>query len=270
MNNTLHTKRLFVALKELWLANRLLLYTFPLLILLCFAIYYLLPSGIFYNKWFHPEVYPTSAAWAKAILKTPTLGRAIILFLVPLYVVLCTKPTLDRLNKSEIFTLIPISRLERTIALTAFAIAVVILGFVSFVIFDHIIAAWFNKLYYDDMIRYLYKQGDLYPLISDEIAISAIPVKITFRLFMLVLLLPLYFLSMVYFKKNSFLVFGGFLTAIAMFLIFSLRSTVVHETSAISISIEGTLPSIVQILLILGYCILVMVSFYHKLKEKEI
>ncbi|PRD47320.1 hypothetical protein [Sphingobacterium haloxyli] len=271
MNKHVSGIRLVIALKELWISNRILVYSFPLIILFCFAIYYLWPGGIFYEKWFNPKAFSTKEAWSKALLATYTTQRVFILFIIPIYLVICTKPLLDRLNKSERTNLTPITRLERTLGLTLFVIGITCLGVACFTLYDHVIVAWFNKLYYEEAIRYLEAQGDLYPNISRQTVLFPIQINILGIAFMMILLLlPLYFLSLVFFRKNSVILFLGLLVIIMITLAFFLRWLFAHETSHISIPIQGVFPLTLTILLLASYWYLAMATFYHKLKEKEI
>jgi len=271
MNKYLRIKRLAITLKELWISNRMLVFSFPLMILLCIAIFYLWPGGIFYEKWVNPDTFSSQDAWLNALLTTHTTQRVLILFVIPIYLVICTKPTLDKLNKSERTNLTPITRLERTFGLTLFAIGFTCLAFACFILYDHVIAAWFNNLYYEEAIRYLEAHGNLYPKISDRTALYPISTNILGVAFMMIILfLPLYFLSLVFFRKNSFILFLGLLVLIIITLVFFLRWLLVQETSSISIPIKGFFPLTLNILLVVGYWYLAMATFYHKLKEKEI
>lgn len=271
MNKYLSTKRLAITLKELWISNRILIFSFPLIILLCFAIYYLWPGGLFYERWFNHEAFSSTEAWVKTLLTTYTTQRIIILFIVPIYLIICTKPTLDKLNKSERTNLIPITRLERTFILTSFAIGITCLGFVCFILYDHVLVAWFNNLYYEEVLHYLETQGDLYPTINASTTFYAVPTNVLGVVFMMILLfLPLYFLSLVFFRENSFILFLGLLVIIIITLIFFLRWLLVQETSSVSIPLKGTLPLTLHIFLYVSYWCLAMATFYHKLKEKEI
>lgn len=273
MNNTFNIKRFSIAFKELWISNRLLLCSFPLVILTCFAIYYLWPGSIFYNKLFHPEEYRNNGAWEALLSSSYSFyNRTIILLLVPIYVVLCTKPTLDKLNTSARFTLVPINRLERTLALTLFAISVVLIGFTSFGLYDQLITAYTKHLYMGDVYQYLEEQGNLFHSIRKNTALFPISLReLTILFTTVILLLPLYFLSLVFFRKYSFISFLGLFTLIMTIIIFMLRWLLpTYDASVVSVVIHKPLPEVFDSVCVIFTWCLAMASFLHKLKEKEI
>lgn len=270
MNKYLHSKRLSIAFKELWLSNRTYIGSLPLVMLLAFVIYYLWPGSIFYNKIFHANVFPSSDNWIKTTLDFNAVYRAFILFIVPIYVVICTKPFLDKLNRSERTNLIPISRFERTVSLSLFAMGVIGLGVICFVIYDFAFVSWLKHLYYEQALDYLARQGDLYPRIWDKSIFHTIPVRGLSTIFIsMLLLLPLYFLSFVFFKQQSFLLFVGLLAFIWAILL-ALLHQLPRDNHGFSVTLQQGVPTMINIILTLGYWCLAMTSFYYKLKEKEI
>lgn len=271
MNKYLHIKRLSIAFKELWLSNRTFVGSLPLIMLLAFVIYYLCPGSIFYDKIFHANVFLSSDDWIKAALNINAAYRSFILFIVPIYLVICTKPLLDKLNRSERTNLTPISRFERTLSLSLFAIGVICLGIICFIVYDFAFVAWLKHLYYEQALAYLERQGELYPDIWERTIFYTIPVGFVIsRLFIMMLLfLPLYLLSLVFFKKQSFLRFLGLMVIVWAILLSILRQ-LPYDSSVVSIPLKQGVPTTIYILLILSYWSLAIATFYHKLKEKEI
>ncbi|MBD1434831.1 hypothetical protein H8B06_18550 [Sphingobacterium sp. DN00404] len=274
MNNHLHKTRLSIALKELWLSNKTWLFSLPLVMLLLFVIFYLWPGSIFYNKLFHPEMSSSPDAWIEWVLGESVMQRTFILFTVAVYVIVCTSSFLHKLNKSERTNLTPISQLERTLTLTLFAIGVICLGTICFIAYDFAFVSWFRHLYLDQALYYLERQGNLYPDIWDKTIFHTIPVRRTVgMLFQTMLLsLPFYMLSLVFFKKYSFLWFCGLMVVIWVMLVFvlSMMPKVPYDSDTIRITLEHGIPKVTYILLVLGYWCLAMATFYYKLKEKEI
>lgn len=271
MNKYLHSKRLSIAFKELWLSNRTFVGSLPLVMLLAFLIYYLWPGSIFYDKVFRANVFPSSDDWIKAVLNINAAYRLFILIIVPIYLVICTKPFLDKLNRSERTNLTPISRFERTLSLSLFAIGVIFSGIICFVVYDFAFVSWLKHLYYDQALDYLERQGDLYPLVWERSAFYTIPVGFVIsRLFIMMLLfLPLYLLSLVFFKKQSFLRFLGLMVIIWAILL-SVLHQLPRDNHGFSVTLQQGIPTMINIILTLGYWCLAMTSFYYKLKEKEI
>lgn len=271
MNKHLHINRLSIAFKELWLSNRTFVGSLPLVMLLVFMIYYLWPGSIFYDKVFHANVFPSSDDWIKAALNINAPYRAFILFLVPIYLVICTKPFLDKLNNSERTNLTPITVFERMLSLSLFAIGVICFGFICFIVYDFAFVAWLKHLYYEQALDYLARQGELYPYIWETTIFYTIPISFLIsRLFILILLcLPLYLLSLVFFKKQSFLRFLGLMVLIWAILLSVLRQ-LPYDSNTVSITLKQGLPTTMYFILILGYWSLAIATFYHKLKEKEI
>lgn len=262
-----------MAIKELWLSNKTLIISLPPVMLLLFVMFYLLPDGIFYNKLFHPEISSSSDIWIETILNSSTMARTFILFIVPVYVIICTGPFLHKMNKSERTNLTPISYLERTLALALFAIGIICLGTVCFMVYDFAFVSWFKHLYFEQALYYLERQGELYPNIWEKTIFYTIPVSPIRVLFQTMLLsLPFYMLSMVFFKKYSFLWFWGLMVGIWAMLILALSiiQGVPYDGKTFSIALEEGIPRAMYIVLILGYWCLAMATFYYKLKEKEI
>lgn len=273
MHKHLHIKRLSLAIRELWQMNRLLIVSIPFVMLLSFALYYLWPDSVFYNKLFAPDNFPTPDSWIQTLLSKNFGEKVFILVLVPLYLVLCTKPYFDKLNKSERANLMPITHIERTITLTLYGIGIACFTFACFVLYDYVLTSWFRSLYYEDTIAYLERQGDLYPTLYQNSIFFTIPFsKVIVGFFIIILLLlPLYFLSLVFFKKYSFLLFIGVLSGIIVFIVFVLRKWLMSiESPGVLVPLEETLPQILHILLVFVYWSLALGTFYYKLKEKEI
>jgi len=272
MSQNLNLKRLSIALRELWQTNKLKIASIPLIMLIAFAAFYLWPTGIFFKKLFEPRAYAEPDAWIQAVADERSSPKVLLLFLVPLYVVICTKPYLDRLNRSARTTLLPISVPERTAALTLFALAVTALATACFFVYDYALIHWFKSLYQEDVRAYLNRGGGPY-----EIGPSGTLFKPVDSLPMLVavigvfLLLPLYFLSFVFFRRHSFLLFQVLLVGIAAMLSLFLPLTAAEWVSpGISIPLDGLFPRTLHVLLALAYWGFAMGAFYHKLKEKEV
>lgn len=270
MNKYISGKRLAIAFKELWISNRTYIGSLPIVMLLAFVVYYLWPGGIFYGKIFHANVFSSSDDWIKTTLDFSAMYRAFILILVPIYVVICTKPFLDKLNRSERTNLIPISRFEWTVSLFLLGMGVIGLGVIFFIIYDFAFVSWLKHLYYEQALDYLARQGDLYPRIWDKSIFYTMPVRGISAIFLsMLLLLPLYFLSFVFFKQQSFLLFVGLLAFIWVILL-----TILHQlpsdNQGFSVTLQQGIPTSINIMLTLGYWCLAATSFYYKLKEKEI
>lgn len=271
MNKQLNIQRLYIALKEVYFPNRLLIVIFPLVMLLAFGLYYYWPGDIFHTKFFHPEIYSTSDAWAKAIYNESTGSKILLMWLIPIYLVVMTWPYFDSINRSERINLLPISNLERTLAIIIFFLGGLIAGTVIFGLYDHISVWGFKNMYYDDVLHYLEKQGDLYPGFSGNGIFEAFPIpKLTLlSCGFFITCVPLYMLSKVFYKRYSMIVFTGVLTFVIIAVGYLIREFA-DETYAISIPLKGFIPSAIHFLITVVYAVLTIVTFYYKRKEREI
>jgi len=273
MSKQLHIKRLKIAMKELFQSYKLLLYTMPLFILFFFALLYFVPGGIFYNRLFNPAAFPNQEIWIQALLSTRFDERIFILLLPIAYTMISTWRHFEVLNKSERINLTPITYLERTVAITLFCVAGLLLGTLCFILYDYISVWWFKYLYYEQVLHYLEQQGDLYPSIGKSTVFFTIPIWNIGVISIVVLsLMPLYFLSRVFFKKYSVFLFWVLMVGIWTMLFstfYSLRPQAVNA-NAFPITLQQAIPVIISTILYIVYWCLAMATFYHKLKEKEI
>ncbi len=272
MNKQLNIQHLYIALKEIYLPNRLLIVIFPLVMLLAFGLYYYWPGNIFYQKFFTPELYPTNDDWVKAVYRERTGSKLQLMWLVPIYLAIMTWGYFDALNKSERVNMLPLSNLERTLAIMIFFLGGLITGTFIFGLYDHLSVWLFENMYYEQVLLYLEKQGDLYPKISGDSIFDVLPInKLTLlSIGFFVTCVPLYILAKVFFKRYSIILFSALLVLIILVVSYVIRKSFPYEPATISIGLKGFIPSMIQLLIIAGYCFLTIAAFYYKRKEREI
>lgn len=272
MNRQLNIQRLYIALKEIYFPNRLLIAIFPLIMLLAFGLYYYWPGDIFYQKFFTPELYPKNDDWIRAVYMEQTGSKLLLMWLAPIYLAIMTWGYFDALNKSERVNLLPLSNLERTLAIIIFLLGGLITGTFIFGLYDHLTVWLFKNMYYEQVLQYLEKQGDLYPKISPNSIFEALPInKLTLlSIGFFVICVPLYILAKVFFKRYSIILFSALLVLIVLVVSYFIREFFMYEQAAISIGLKGFIPSAIQLLITMVYCFLTIVAFYYKRKEREI
>lgn len=272
MSKHINLRRLTLALQELWFMNKMKLVTIPIVVLLLLTMYYLwygtpLAQHLLFNQ------YPSQESFIADLVQYRRMeSRITILFLVgALYIIICSSTYLTKLNSSIWATTLPFSRGERITALILLNIAIVGLVTISFATVDALFVSVLKRHYLEQSLAYLENNGYLYYEFAKGSYFTCISGEIYYlSLLFWIGAVPLYHLSMVFFKKHSCLKFNLLLVVciiVAVRLISYLHDSMNENSIRTHIGSTGSYVALgIFGIIILG---LIITTTYFKLKEKE-
>lgn len=267
--NTFSFTRVSLLLKELWSYNKWLIISVPPVMIILFWLYYMLPDSIYHKL---GNDYAKSENWRfLTIINNRTFLRAAILGVIPVYLYVCFGGYLRQLKTNSLSVLTPVSALERVFTIWIFSIGLTLVLLVFFLLTDELFAYIHRYLFWDETIRTLERNGDLYYDFTPDSVFSTLiqadfPVGLLVGSFLSTL--PVLFLTDYAMPKAAILFYP--LLGVAVFiLLFPFAPYTVVGNYQLNIS-ASPLFLLVYSAFIAGIHFLWMVAFYFRIKENEV
>lgn len=266
--NTFSFARLSLILKELWGANKWLIFSIPLVMILLFWLYNMLPNSI-YHKW--GNTYGELKDWRfLTIIHSGTFLRTTILGVIPVYLYMCFSGYLRELKTNSLCVLTPVSVLERVLGIWVFSIGLSLVLVAFFYLTDYLFVYIHRALFLDETLKTLEENGDLYYDFGATSVFSVLDQSnFPIGLFLGIGLstMPVLFLAGYKIPRTAIL-FYPLLGIVAIILLFPFVPYVVRGSYYLNIS-ASPLFILLYSGFVTGHQFLWMAAFYYMIKENE-
>ncbi|MCL7987442.1 hypothetical protein M8998_05760 [Sphingobacterium sp. lm-10] len=263
----INLKRLKTTLVEYWLLNKGKIVSIPVVVFVLYILAMFWYGTPLFNRLFLNGYSEGSFAEALANY-TGKQTTNLVLFILPLYLILCTVPYFKMLTKTVRGSLSPVSRGERMLTLWLGNLTIIFLILFSFFLTDLAFVSVMKSLYLADAISYKESVGELYFKFKEKTYFSnSEPQIYTAAIIASCIFACLYQLAAIFFRKYSIPLFALLLIALGVFY-FKVIVTL-HQHA--DYHFEGSdLRSKIMTLYILLVLLGIIVTTYFKLREKEI
>jgi len=271
MNNTLNIQRLLISLKEFWEFNRLKLSLIPIAVIIGYMAYFLWPDRYLNIVIFHPKLLDEGLYTFYNLLNNNKIDTRLLVFLlIPIFILACSNTYLKNQNKSIRATLIPISITEKIFTLYLYSLVIALVIIAVFFALDWVFLNYMKTTYLDRINEINMENGFPYKTYGFGSYFVTVESKHVYATLLLTfLLIPFYHLSMVFFKKNSFI----YTAALYLLLLVSSVAILIkiHNSRSVNVYDIDNMYAIINnvILTLLVYGLLIL-AFYNKLKEKQL
>lgn len=264
----INKKRLKTTLTEYWLLNKSKLISIPVVVVVLYILAMFWYGTPLFNQLFL-RAYPDNVLFAEILANyTGAQTKELILFVIPLYLILCTVPYFKLLTKTVYGTMTPVSRGERMVTLWVGNLAIIFGGLLSFLLIDWTFTSIMKSVYLSDVIAYRENVGDLFYTFANKSYFARSDREIYTIVSLLSLgFVCLYQLATIFFRKYSIPLFALMLIGFfyITFRVFeALYRNINYRFDGSDFSPKG------MVVLFSIVAIGVAVTTYFKLREKEI